>query len=101
MFVEIPHRTFIAFVKTLHNFTEAMVLILAATVNRDLNVIVNGSYISDIFVDVFYNFNTQLQIVDPPTVTDILHKFDPRSKFVSIVVKHHGFPRSIVSDRDP
>ncbi|CAJ2661430.1 ATP synthase gamma chain chloroplastic-like [Trifolium pratense] len=64
MFVEIPHPTFIDFVKTLHNFTEAMVLILAATVNRDLTVIVNGSYISDTFVEVFYNFNTQLQIVE-------------------------------------
>jgi hypothetical protein len=64
VFVEIPHRTFIDFVKTLHNFTEAMVLILAATVNSDLTVIVNGGYISDTFVEVFYNINTQLQIVE-------------------------------------
>ncbi|KAK2388231.1 mitogen-activated protein kinase kinase kinase [Trifolium repens] len=39
-----------------------MGLILAATVNSDLTVIVNGGYISDTFVEVFYNINTQLQL---------------------------------------
>ncbi|MCI24985.1 ATP synthase gamma chain chloroplastic-like, partial [Trifolium medium] len=72
MFVEIPHRTFIDFVKTLDNFTEAMVFILAAIIKRDLivivngdlTVIVNGVYFSDTSVEVFYNFNTQLQIIE-------------------------------------
>ncbi|GAU26491.1 hypothetical protein TSUD_361240 [Trifolium subterraneum] len=42
--------------------SKTMVLILAATFNRDLTVIINGGYLSDTFVEVFSNFNAQLQI---------------------------------------